>query len=283
MQPGIIDTHVHIWDFEQVEYSWLKGNTSILNRSYLISELERERREAGITAGILMQAANNLEETDYMLGVADKTDWIKGVVGWLPLINPDQTERLLDDHYTKNPYFKGVRHLIHDEPDPKWLLQHEVLESLGILSYHKIPYDVVGVQPDHITTVLEIAEELPDLKMVFDHLNQPPVASKERFGKWGELMKEAAAHKNCFAKISGLGTTSKKSDWTQKDIQPYIEFIVGQFGVDRCFCGGDWPVSLLAGNYTRTWKIYREVLESLLTKDDMEKVLFNNAINFYRV
>ena len=283
MEARIVDTHVHIWDFDKAEYSWLKGNTSILNRSYRIDELEKERREAGIVAGVLVQAANNLQETDYMLHVAADTEWIKGVVGWLPLLNPDETERLLEDQYAKNPYFKGVRHLIHDEQDPKWLLQHEVLESLGILSYHKIPYDVVGTMPEHISTVLEIADELPDFMLVFDHLNQPPIDSGERFGKWGEVMKEAARHTRIYAKLSGLGTASKNADWSQKNIQPYIEFIIEQFGVERVFCGGDWPVSLLAGSYSRTWKIYRDVLESILTKEEQHKVLFSNAMDFYKL
>ncbi len=283
MEARIVDTHVHIWDFDRAEYSWLKGNTSILNRTYRIDDLDNERTRAGITAGVLVQAANNLEETDYMLEVAANTDWIKGVVGWLPLVNPDKTERLLEDQYARNPYFKGVRHLIHDEPDHKWLLQHEVLESLGILSYHKIPYDVVGIVPEHISTALEIAEELPDLKLVFDHLNQPPIVSGERFGKWGELMKKAASHKNIYAKLSGLGTASKNADWSQKNIQPYAEFIIEQFGVERVFCGGDWPVCLLAGTYSHTWKIYRDVLGSILTTEEQQKVLFSNAMNFYKL
>lgn len=279
----IVDTHVHVWDFDRAEYSWLKGNTSILNRTYRIDELENERKKAGITSGVLVQAANNLQETDYMLEVAANTDWIKGVVGWLPLMNPDETERLLEDQYEKSSYFKGVRHLIHDEPDTKWLLQHEVLESLGILAYHKIPYDVVGISPEHISTALEIADELPDLMLVFDHLNQPPIVSGERFGKWGELMKQAASHKSIYAKLSGLGTASKNADWSQKNIQPYIEFIIEQFGVERVFCGGDWPVCLLAGPYWRTWKIYRDVLESILTAEEQQKVLFKNAANFYKL
>ena len=279
----IVDTHVHIWDFDRAEYSWLKGSTSILNRTYRIDELENERMKAGITAGVLVQAANNLQDTDYMLEVAATTDWIKGVVGWLPLMNPDETERLLEDQYGKSPYFKGVRHLIHDEPDTKWLLQHEVLESLGILAYHKIPYDVVGISPEHISTALEIADELPDLMLVFDHLNQPPIVSGERFGKWGELMKQAASHKSIYAKLSGLGTASKNADWSQKNIQPYIEFIIEQFGVERVFCGGDWPVCLLAGPYSRTWKIYCDVLESILTAEEQHKVLFKNAMNFYKL
>jgi L-fuconolactonase len=119
--------------------------------------------------------------------------------------------------------------------------------------------------------------------MVFDHLNQPPIATDEKFGEWGELLKEASANKNFFVKISGLGTTSQKKDWSKKDIQPFIEFALEHFGVDRCFCGGDWPVSLLAGSYGQTWNIYREVLDNLLNEADRAKVYYENAKAFYKL
>jgi L-fuconolactonase len=283
MLQRIVDTHVHVWNFERAEYLWLKGNTSILSRSYHIEELEKERKKAGVTEGVLVQAANNFEDTDWMLEVAENADWIKGVVGWLPLMNPQETAKTLGEKYYNQKSFKGVRHLIHDEPDSKWLLQKEVLESLQILTDYHLPYDVVGILPEHIATALTVAEEIPSLKMVFDHLNQPPIASKEKLGRWGELMKDAAKHPNFYAKISGLGTTSKNAGWSKSDIQPYIEFVLEHFGVDRCFCGGDWPVSLLAGSYSQTWSIYREVLDSLLNEEEQQKIYCQNAVVFYQL
>jgi L-fuconolactonase len=278
----LADTHVHIWDFNRAEYAWLEGNTSILNRTYSIEELETERFEIGIKKGILVQAANNFEDTDWMLHVAVNTDWIAGIVGWLPLIDPDATLKALQKKYGKENYFKGVRHLIHDERDPEWLLQPEVINSLQILADHNIPYDIVGVLPEHIETALQVAAKVPELRMVFDHLNQPPIASKEQFGKWGELMKEAAQHKNCYAKISGLGTTAQKgANWTADDIKPYVAFALQQFGTDRCFLGGDWPVSLLAGSYTSAWKNYLTVIDELLPVAERSKIYYHNAANFY--
>ena len=278
----LADTHVHIWDFNRAEYAWLEGNTSILNRTYSIEELETERFEIGIKKGILVQAANNFEDTDWMLHVAVNTDWIAGIVGWLPLIDPDATLKALQKKYGKENYFKGVRHLIHDERDPEWLLQPQVINSLQILADHNIPYDVVGVLPEHIETALQVAAKVPELRMVFDHLNQPPIASKEQFGKWGELMKEAAQHKNFYAKISGLGTTTQKgTNWTADDIKPYVAFALQQFGTDRCFLGGDWPVSLLAGSYTNAWKNYRTVIDELLPVAERSKIYYHNAANFY--
>lgn len=282
MNRKIIDTHVHVWNFDKAAYDWLKKDTSILKRTYHIEELDEERLMLGITGGILVQAANNVEDTDWMLEVANKSEWIEGIVGWLPLKNPEETQRLLNDVYLKNIYFKGIRHLIHDEPNANWLLQDTVIESLKILAKNNLPFDVVGVLPAHIETVLKVAQKVPDLKMVFDHLNQPPIPAKEKFVNWADLMKEAAANKNFCVKISGLGTTTKNLEgWTVEDIKPYIEFVLEQFGELRCFCGGDWPVSLLAGSYKKTWHAYIHVLDTLLNDSQQENVFYNNAVNFY--
>ena len=280
----IIDTHIHVWNFDKAVYAWLDGNDTILNKTYDVAELEAARKAAGIHEGILVQAANNLEDTNWMLEVAANINWIKGVVGWLPLMNTATTAHLLEEKYGKEKYFKGVRHLIHDEPDYKWLLQPEVIDSLKILAEKNIPFDVVGVLPQHIETVLEVAKKIPELKMVFDHLNQPPIKSKEKFGVWGELMKAAAGYKNFYAKISGLGTASGNlENWGAEDIKPYVSFVLENFGTGRCFCGGDWPVSLLAGSYTGAWNIYRSVIDDLVSESESNNIFYNNAQQFYNL
>ena len=280
----IIDTHVHVWDLEKAAYPWLEGDRSILNRTWRIEEIKEDRKKAEVTAGVLVQASGNLEDTELMLETARRTDWICGVVVWLPLMDPETTQQLLEERFLNEKYFKGVRHQIHDEKDPGWLLRSEVAESLKILSSYGIPYDVVGIKPDHIETVLTVAEKIPDLKMVFDHLNWPPIPTKERFGKWGELMTIAAKNKNLYAKISGLGTASGNfQNRNADDIKPYVEFVLQQFSTDRCFCGADWPVSMLANNYVQTWQITKDILSSLLNEREKDKVLFFNANKFYNL
>ncbi len=281
---NIIDTHIHIWNFNKARYTWLEGNTTLLNRHYEIDELEPERIAAGITGGVLMQAANNLEETGYMLETAAATPWLQGVVGWLPLTDPERTQQLLTETYGHHPYIKGIRHLIHDEADHRWLLQPAVIESLHILADNNIPYDVVGVKPEHIETALEVATKLPHLRMIFDHLCQPPIPTQEKYGRWGQLMQEAAKHPNCWVKISGLGITAQKGDtWTADDIKPYIAFVLEHFGAARACCGGDWPVALLAGTYTQAWNNYKEVIGDLLSAQEQEQVLSSNAETFYKL
>jgi len=280
----IIDTHVHIWDLEKVQYPWLQGDNSILNRTWRIEEVENDRREAGVIAGVLVQASGNIEDTELMLDTAHKTDWICGIVGWLPLMDANATQQLLEERFLKEKYFKGVRHHVHVEKDPKWLLQPTVLESLKLIASFDIPYDVVGILPSHIETVIEVAAKIPHLRMVFDHLNWPPISTKEKFGNWGKLMKIAVQHKNLYAKISGLGTASGDfQDRTAADIKPYMEFVLEHFGTERCFCGGDWPVSMLANNYIKTWQATKDILNDLLNDEEKDKVVFSNANNFYNL
>jgi L-fuconolactonase len=282
MTERIIDTHLHVWNFDKADYSWLEGDTSILNRTFHFEEIEEEQKKVGVTETVLVQSANNFEDTDWMLEVAERKETVVGVVGWLPLLETSATQKALEK-YRRKKYFKGMRHLIHDEPDAKWLLQEPVIESLTMLASYHLPFDVVGVLPQHIETVLAVAEKVPTLKMVFDHLNHPPIAAKETFGRWGELMQEAAKRPNFYAKISGLGTVTKKTAWTAEDLKPYVAFVLDNFGEDRCFCGGDWPVSLLAGSYVHTWTVYKEVLSSLLNESQRKKVYADNAISFYQV
>jgi len=217
-----------------------------------------------------------------MIRTAESHPWITGIVGWLPLQDPAATARILEKEYVPGAKLKGVRHLIHDEPDPRWLLQDTVLESLGLLAANDIPYDLVGILPVHIKTALEVAEKWPTLRMVFDHCNQPPIGRVDT--KWETLMKTAAKHPSFYAKLSGLGTAAQKGDaWTAADLEPSIDFILRHFSEDRCFCGGDWPVSLLAGSYETTWTAYRTLIEKKLDPQAQAKLYHLNAERFYKL
>ncbi|MFT3948255.1 MAG: amidohydrolase family protein [Agriterribacter sp.] len=284
MRRNIIDTHIHIWNLEKARYEWLDGDTSGLNRTYLLDELLPEMAATPVARGILVQAANNPEDTELMLDAAHSNPEIAGVVGWLPLTDPGKVQHLLEERLLKAPYFKGVRHLIHNEPDPQWLLRENVLDSLEILASYHIPYDIVGVNNDHLSTAIRVSQKIPSLRMVLDHLNQPPIREMLRFGKWGELIKAIATNGNVYAKISGLGTASgNPAAWTSDDISPYIGYVLETFGADRCFLGGDWPVSTLAGSYTMHWESYTGIISTLLDDEDAEKVYHKNASLFYNL
>ena len=284
MSIPIIDTHVHIWDLIKVHYSWLQGDDSILARNYLPAELYPQLSKVHVTSAVLVQAANNLEDTELMLSAASQNDWIKGVVGWVPLQDPSKTQALIENWKATNTYLKGIRHLIHNEANENWLLQDSVIESLKILAHHHITYDIVGVKEAHLKAAITIAEKIPNLNLVLDHLNNPPMTNQTDMDRWRTNIKVAAQLKNIHAKISGLAmATGQFETWTSADILASIEYALEQFGTDRCFCGGDWPVSLLAGGYVKTIQAYREIIENFLTIIDQEKVFNKNAALFYKL
>jgi len=262
----------------------LQGDTSILARNYLPDELYPQLSKVNVTSAVLVQAANNLEDTELMLSAAAHNDWIQGVVGWVPLEDPSKTQTLIENWKVTQPYIKGIRHLIHNEVNDEWLLQDKVIESLKILAHHHITYDIVGVKEAHLKAAITIAEKIPSLNLVLDHLNNPPIPHQSQMDIWRTNIKLAAQHKNIHAKISGLAlATGKFETWTSADIQASIEYALEQFGTDRCFCGGDWPVSLLAGGFVKSINAYREVIENCLPVIDQEKVYFKNATLFYQL
>ena len=279
----VIDTHMHSWDLQKVRYSWLDGDTSILAQNYYPSDIEGQLAAAQVKATVMVQSANNLEDTAFMFDCAAQYPWIIGVVGWVDLLDPQKAQQQLAAHL-QNKYFKGIRHLIHDEPDSSWLLQRDVIKSLEILANHGLPFDVVGVKIEHIKAAIEVAKQIPHLKMVFDHLNHPPIATHQQFGAWGDAIAEAASMPNFYGKISGLGTCCENfNDWSANTIEPYVAYVLQHFGEDKCMIGGDWPVSLLAGDYVTTHHKYQTVIEKLVAPQHQQKIFEGNATAFYKL
>jgi L-fuconolactonase len=280
MSIPIIDAHQHSWDLSKVDYPWLGPDAGPLFRTYPVAELAPQLADAGVTATILVQAANSFADTVYMLDQADCTPWIIGVVGWVPLLEPEETARAVA-RFGQHPRFRGVRHLIHNEPDPYWLLQAPVKESLALLAEAGLPLDVVATKHEHFQCIHRLSEEIPGLRMIIDHLGHPPFGQAR--GQWGEDMRIAAENPNVFAKISGLGTATRDWDgWTVDDIRDEVDWTIDLFGPGRCMCGGDWPVSVLAGGYVKSWSAYQKIL-SYHPQEEQEQILNGTAQAFYGV
>jgi len=275
----IIDAHQHLWDLDRVAYPWLTPDMEPIARSHVASELEPQLAEAGVTHTVLVQAANSYADTEYMLEQSAIYDWMLGIVGWIPLLYPDVAGRAIQ-RFRQYPLFKGVRHLIHGEEDPKWLLQDRVTESLKLLAAAGMTLDLPATLSEHMECVLILGERVPDLRMVIDHLAQPPIGTRPQ-GSWADDMRAAAENPNVYVKISGLGTASGLPEtWSAADVKPYIEFALATFGTERCMCGGDWPVCNLAGGYAKAWGIYREVL-GVLSPEEQDVVLSRTANKCY--
>jgi L-fuconolactonase len=279
MSQLIIDTHQHLWNLDRVAYPWLVPAFGPIARTFEPSELAPQLAPAGVTYTLLVQSDNSYADTEYMFQMAATYPWIIGVVGWVPLLYPDVAGRAIE-RFKVNPRFRGIRHLIHNEADPKWLLQDRVIEGLKLLAAAGLTFDVVATLPEHMECIPVVSEKVPSLKMVIDHLGQPPIPTRG-LGRWGDDLKATAENPNVYAKISGLGTTSGNWDgWIAEDVRPYVAYAIEIFGPDRCMAGGDWPVSVLAGGYVKAWTAYRSILAEYPAEVE-EKILSSTAMRFY--
>jgi L-fucono-1,5-lactonase len=250
--PPRVDAHQHFWSLAEVDYPWLAPSQwGPLRRDFRPEDLEPLLRAAGITHTITVQAADSFADTDAMLARAEGHDWIAAVTGWVPLLEPHSAERALE-RYCRHPAFRGVRHLVHDEPDPDWLLYGPVRRSLALLAECGVVFEIPAAFPRHLVHVPALAEELPELAIVIDHLGKPPIRSGE-LEPWASQLASAASYPNVYAKVSGLNTTADPAQWSAEDLGPFVDVALREFGPDRLMFGSDWPVCLMAGDYERVW------------------------------
>lgn len=276
----VIDAHQHLWDLGSVAYPWLTPDLAAINRTFTFDELEPQLDEHGVDRTVLVQAVNSFEDTEAMLAVARERPRVAGVVGWIPLLDPLDAAPVIE-RYAEDPHIVGVRHLIHDEPDPDWVVRDGVLASLGLLAEAGLTFDVVGVLPRHLEHVVTIARRHPDLRLVIDHLNKPPIAAGE-LQPWRDLLAATAGHPNVFAKMSGLSTAADWNTWTASDLQPYVDVALELFGPERVMFGGDWPVSLHAGDYATVIAAARANVAGL-SPGEQEQVWGRTAARFYQL
>ncbi|WP_067169641.1 amidohydrolase family protein [Microtetraspora niveoalba] len=276
----VIDAHQHFWNLSTGSYPWLTPDAGPIYRTFEPEELIPQLAEAGVDRTVLVQAMDSYADTDAMLAQADEHDFIAAVVGWVPLNRPDEAARALE-RYGRHPRFAGVRHLIHDDPDPDWVVQDSVVEGLGLLAEAGLPFDVVAVLPRHLEHVPVLAERVPGLRMVIDHLAKPPIR-KKGWEPWASLLAAAAECPGVYAKVSGLNTAAHATTWTADDLRPYVDHAIEVFGPDRLMFGSDWPVALLAGDYAKVWRATGALLEGL-PADARAAVLGGTAARVYGI
>ncbi|MFF5265072.1 amidohydrolase family protein [Actinomadura viridis] len=278
----IIDAHQHFWNLDRVAYPWLTPDQGPIHRTFEEGDLQPHLDACGVDGTVLVQSADSYEDTDFMLEVADRWPRVRAVVGWVPLTRPDEAAGALD-RYRRDPRFAGVRHLIHDEPDPDWLLRPEVRDGLDLLAARGLTFDVVAVLPRHLEHVPVLAERHPDLRLVIDHLAKPPIRERG-WQPWADLLARAAAFPNVHAKVSGLNTAADWETWSAGDLRPYVAHALELFGARRLMFGGDWPISVLAGDYRKVWDETVKVLDGLgLDTAERARVLGGTAADVYRI
>ncbi len=277
----IIDAHQHFWNLSKVAYPWLIPDYGPIYDTFEAHDLAPQLATHHIKKTVIVQSANSYEDTAYMLEVADHTPWVAGVVGWVNLLDPAETQKRLT-MYSQNRHFKGMRHLIHEEANPDWIVQPLVIESLKILASFGMTFDMVALYPKHIVHIPTLVTHIPTLRIVIDHLAKPPYSDSAAMVGWHEAMQTAARSENVFVKISGLNTAVGKPDWTFADIKPAIDTARELFGAARMMFGSDWPVAILAGDYAQ---VVTETCKAIADYSAAEQaqIWSQTAIEFYKL
>jgi L-fuconolactonase len=274
----IVDAHQHFWDLEHGSYPWLTESYGPIFRTFDETDLEPELRACGVSATVLVQSMDDYEDTEAMFALARRWHYVAGVVGWVPLTQPDEAARAIE-RFKRDEIFVGVRHLIHEDPDPDWLIRDDVQDGLALLQEEGLTFDIVAVLPRHLEHVAVLAKRFPRLKLVVDHMAKPPI--KERgWSPWAELITRASEYPNVYTKMSGLNTAADWKTWNAEDLRPYVDHVVESFGPSRMMFGGDWPVNILAGGYEKVWSATQLLLRDLTPKE-RSKVLGETAHAFY--
>lgn len=276
--PLRIDAHQHFWDIESGRYTWPTPAEGPIYRTYTPVDLASELASAGVDATVLVQTVNTLEDTDAMLATADRHPFVGAVAGWVPLIDARAAEAALDAR--PHPRLRGIRHLIHHEPDPEWLLRDDVAEGLDVIARRGLAFEIVAVFPDHLRLVPIVADRHPDLTFVVDHLANPPFRSKG-WSIWHDQLRRAAARPNVAAKLSGLDTAAGPG-WTPAEIRPAVDAALEAFGADRLMFGSDWPVCRAVSTYQDVIGAL-ERLASALTPRERGAVFGGTAARIYGV
>jgi L-fuconolactonase len=277
----MIDSHHHFWWTARHTYTWPAAAGDRLARDFTPEDLRPELARCGVQGTVLIQVRHEVSgETEEFLDLSREVDFVRGVVGWLPLIDPDATGQALERLRDRGKLV-GVRHLISNEPDPRWLLQETVIESLGLLAAAGMVFDAIPINAAQFESVLEAAERVPTLKIVVNHLGRPPIPERG-WEPWATQIARAAGHRNIFLKLSiGLDVIMRWR-WSAEELRRYSEHALDLFGPERVMAASNWPVILLGASYEETWRGIASQLAGL-SADDRRAVLGETAKRVYEL
>ena len=274
-----IDAHQHFWNPARGDYDWMPMDNPVLARPYGPADLAPDLARHGITHTVLVQAAATVQETEYMLGIADATPHVAAVVGWIDFEKPSDLAHLkrLADH----PKFVGVRPMIQDIPDDDWMLRDDVQWAFRALCDLGLSFDALGF-PRHLANFDTILARYPEMRVVIDHCMKPQIRthSDAAFRHWAEGMARLA-ETGANVKFSAL-VTEANPDWTVADLKPYVDHVFGEFGADRVMWGSDWPVVRLRCEYG-DWRAAAGTLTEGLSEAERARVYGGTAAEFYRL
>ena len=274
----IVDSHHHLWDLSLFQYELMPEDNTILRQSYLPADLAPILEHCSVEGSVVVQADQTVEEAKFLLECANDFVWIRGVVGWVDL-QDEKVGDTLDELMELGPLV-GIRHQVEEEVDENWLLRKETLAGLKELSNRNLSYDLL-VKPMHLDQIPTVCNELPDLKMVVDHIAKPNIRDRV-FQSWSDGISKLQPYGNLFCKVSGMVTEADHNNWTPQDLRPFVQQVRKVFGINRLMWGSDWPVCLLAGNY-------QEVMDAALfamgdmSPQEKNRFLSGTAAEFYNL
>jgi L-fuconolactonase len=249
----VIDAHHHLWRYSATEYDWINDSMAALRRDFLPEDLIAELANASVDGAVTVQARQSLEETRWLLELAQNCKAIRGVVGWAPTAASDFEASL--HVFAADPKLVGLRHVVQAEG--KGFLDgtgfnHGVraMEKFGLV------YDLLIVERQ-LEEAISFVDRHPKQTFVLDHIAKPKIASGE-IEPWRTQIKELSHRSNVSCKLSGLVTEDAWSSWSIESLRPYLDVVVEAFGADRLMAGSDWPVCLVASSYVRWWQVLRD-------------------------
>ncbi len=276
----VVDAHHHLWDPSRHSYPWMGDELAAIRRRFGPEDLAPLLAAAGVDRTVLVQTISSLDETREFLATAGSTDFIAGVVGWVDLADPSVDDALAELRGgTGGEFLVGIRHQVHDEPDPRWLLRDDVRRGIRAVGDAGLVYDLL-VKTRELPAAFELVRGLPDVRFVLDHIAKPRIAAGPRDPEWEMAMKPLADCENVHCKLSGMVTEASWKAWKPDDLQPYVSRALEWFGPERCMFGSDWPVCLLAADYKQVINALKLTIIGLSSKETAA-VLGENAVRVY--
>ncbi len=273
-----LDAHQHFWRYNQRDYGWIGDDMASLRRDFLPANLTQEQIPLGFDGSIAVQARQSLMETEWLLSLTEENARLLGIVGWLELCSAELPSQL--ERFAPHPKLCGVRHVVQDEPDDKFMLRDDFQRGIAHLKQWNLVYDLL-IFPRHLPVACELVCRFPEQVFVLDHLAKPPIKTGT-LEPWATDIRALASFANVACKVSGMVTEADWSKWRAQDFLPYLEVVFEAFGVERVMIGSDWPVCTLAASYAETMNLVIAYVHSL-SLSEQELVLGKNAQTWYGV
>ncbi|MFD0763524.1 amidohydrolase family protein [Mucilaginibacter lutimaris] len=271
-----IDTHQHFWKYHPVKDAWITDDLKVIQRDLLPNDVEPILPEYNISGCVAVQADQSEAENDFLLGLAEKHNFIKGIVGWVDFNARDIEERLA--YYSDIKLIKGFRHILQAEPDEQYMLNKQFMHGISLLNKYNCTYDLL-IKQNHLPYAKTFVKAFPQQRFVVDHLAKPNIKAGDIKG-WDKNIQAIASHPNVSCKISGMVTEADWTGWKAEDFIPYLDVVFNAFGPKRVMFGSDWPVCNLAGGYAGVIKSVESYINSL-AQNEQELFWGKNAVAFY--